>query len=346
MHKQLLRRTSGLYFLLASLGLVFVLVFFIFRPFLYSLIFAAVFATAFYPMYQVIMKATRDCSRISALSTVLIVAVVIFTPITFLGIELFKEVHGIYMKLVVDGDGVAGLNMLNAAQATLHRYFPMAPDFSLNVDQSLKKGLVWIFEHLGVLSGNFAKLGVSFFLFFVAFYYLLKDGHHLRAYVVELSPLPDTDDETILKKLELAVNSVLKGSLSVALIQGVLTSIGFYLFGVDAVLLGGCLAAVAALIPGLGTSLVLGPTILYLFIKGNILAGIGLTVWAMGAVGLVDNILGPILIGRGAQLHPLIILLSVLGGIVFFGPIGFLLGPLSMSLLFALLAVYTSLKAR
>ena len=346
MANQLLRRTSGLYFLLVSLGLVFVLVFFIFRPFLYSLIFAAVFATVFYPIYQRLMRITHDSSRSSALITVLIVAVVILSPLTLLGISLFREVHSVYIRLVVDGDGVVGLNILNFAQETVHRYFPVAPDFSFSADQALKKGLLWIFQHLAIVSGNFAKLGISLFLFFVAFYYLLKDGHHLRAYVVELSPLPDTDDETILKKLELAVNSVLKGSLSVALIQGVLTSIGFYLFGVDAVLLGGCLAAVAALIPGLGTSLVLGPTILYLIIKGNILAGIGLTVWAMGAVGLVDNILGPILIGRGAQLHPLIILLSVLGGIVFFGPIGFLLGPLSMSLLFALLGVYSSLKGR
>lgn len=102
----------------------------------------------------------------------------------------------------------------------------------------------------------------------------------------------------------------------------------------------------AALIPGIGTALVLTPAIMFLFLKGEVFSGVGLIAWGMGAVGLVDNFLGPKLVGRGMRLHPLIILLSVLGGIGFFGPIGFLLGPLTISLLFALLNIYSSLTTK
>jgi len=108
--------------------------------------------------------------------------------------------------------------------------------------------------------------------------------------------------------------------------------------------LWGSVTAIAALIPGVGTSLVLIPAILFLFISGRFFPGFGLLIWGAGAVGLVDNFLGPKLVGRGMRMHPFIILLSVLGGIGFFGPVGFLLGPLTISLFFAFFEIYSSIK--
>jgi predicted PurR-regulated permease PerM len=169
---------------------------------------------------------------------------------------------------------------------------------------------------------------------------LLRDGQKLKAAVVSLSPLSDADNEFIARKLERAINSAVKGNILIALIQGVLTTAGFLIFGVPSALLWGSLAAIAALIPGIGTALVLAPAIVFLFLAGEMVSGIGLTLWGMTAVGLIDNFLGPKFVGRGVQLHPLIILLSVLGGVGFFGPIGFLLGPLIISLLFALIDIY------
>ena len=183
---------------------------------------------------------------------------------------------------------------------------------------------------------------MSSFLFFIALYYLLKDGHKLKAAIVALSPLADADDETIFQKLERAINSVMKGNLLIALVKGALTLAGFAIFGVPAAILWGSVGVIAALIPGIGTAILFAPAILFLFLSGKVFFGVGLIAWGVLVVGLVDNILGPKLLGRGMQLHPLIILLSVLGGIGFFGPIGFLLGPLTMSLLFALLDIYFS----
>jgi predicted PurR-regulated permease PerM len=215
-----------------------------------------------------------------------------------------------------------------------------------NIDDYLKQGLSWLLQHLGSVFGSFVKTAASSFLFLIALYYLLKDGRKFKAVIIALSPLSDTDDETISQKLAVAIHSVMKGSLLIAFIQGVLTSVGFAIFGVPNAVLWGSVAAIAALIPGIGTALVLIPAILFLFLRGEAFSGVGLIVWGMGAVGLIDNFLGPKLVGRGTQLHPLIILLSVLGSIVFFGPIGFLLGPLIMSLLFALLDIYSSLMGK
>ncbi len=339
-------RKPQLYFLLTILAGIFVLVFFIFKPFLYALALAIVFATVLQPVYQKIVGFVHGRQGLSALATILIVIIFIFTPLVFLGIQIFQEAEQLYFSLTV-GDGKdAVLNVFNSLIDNLQNYFPAAQEFSVNIDQYFKQGLSWLLQHLGSVFGSFAKMAVSFFLFLVALYYLLKDGQKLKAAIIALSPLSDADDETISQKIEMAVGSVMKGNLLIALVQGILTSVGFAIFGVPNAVLWGSIAAIAALIPGIGTALVLTPAIIFLFLKGEMFSGAGLIVWGIGAVGLVDNFLGPKFVGRGMQLHPLIILLSVLGGIGFFGPIGFLLGPLTISLLFALLDIYYSLMKK
>lgn len=335
-----------LYFFLASLIGIMVLAFFIFRPFLYALILATVFAVVFQPIHRKIVALVRGRQGLAALITLLIVVVFIFTPLIFLTIQIFQEVQQLYFFLTASSGQDAVLNLLNSLTVDLQKYYPATQEISANIEQYLKLGLSWLFQHLGSFFAGFAKLITSFFIFLFALYYLLKDGGKLKTIVIALSPLADTDDEQISKKLGVAINSVIRGNLLIAVLQGMLTMAGFAIFGVPNAVLWGSLTAIAALIPGIGTALVLTPAILYLFFTGEIFSGVGLSIWGVGAVGLVDNFLGPKLVGRDMQLHPLIVLLSTLGGIGFFGPIGFLLGPLAMSLLFALLDIYSSLMKK
>ncbi len=332
-----------LYFLLAILTGVFVLTFFIFRPFLYAFILATVFAVVFQPLHQKILYLARNRQGLAAFSTTIAIVVFILTPLVFLGIQILGEAQQLYSSLTDGGGKETILNIFRDLIENFQRFFPVMGEFSINIDQYLKGGLSWLLRNLGAIFSNFAQLLVSFFIFLVALYYLLKDGPKLKKTFVALSPLTDTDDDTILKKLELAIDSVIKGNLAIAFIQGLLTAAGFAIFGVPNAVLWGTVTAIAALIPGIGTALILIPAITFLFLSGNTLSALGLLVWGIIAVGLIDNFLGPKLVGRGTQLHPLTILLSVIGGIGFFGPIGFLLGPLTLSLFFALLSIYSSL---
>jgi predicted PurR-regulated permease PerM len=152
------------------------------------------------------------------------------------------------------------------------------------------------------------------------------------------------DDSHIFIKLEQAVKSIFVGSMSVAILQGISIGLSFNIFGVPNPALWGSIAAIAALIPGIGTSLVLVPGILYLFITGNTGPAIGQAIWGITAIIVIDNMLGSYLVNRGIKIHQFVILLSVLGGIVFFGPIGFVLGPLVLAFLFSLLEIYRSTK--
>ena len=333
---------SELYFLLILLLGFFILTFFIFRPFLYALILAIVFATVFEPIHRHALAITREKRALSALLSTISVLIVVIVPLTFLGIQIFQEATQLYSSLISNGGATNLSRGVGDTIQSLTGFSPVQIDsLDLDINQYLKQGLSWLLQHLGPLFASFAKVTMSIFIFLIALYYLFKDGRKLKKAVIALSPLQDIHDETIFNKITVAINSVIRGSLTIALIQGLLTAAGFMLFGVPNPALWGTVAAVAALVPSVGTALVLLPAILYLYLSGEMFSAAGLFLWGITAVGLVDNFLGPKLVERGMRIHPFLILLSILGGIGFFGPLGFLLGPLTLSMLFSLLEIYS-----
>lgn len=335
---------TELYFLLILLAGAFALAFFIFKPFLYALILAIVFATVFGPVHAKALGITRGRSALSALLATVSVLVIVVVPLTFLGVQIFQESTQLYSSLTLNGGTTDLSRGVSDSLQGLTRFFPVPMAFSVDADQYAQQGLRWLLQHLGSLFASVAKVMVGIFIFLIALYYVFKDGRKLKAAVIALSPLQDVHDETIFNKLAVAINSVIRGNLAVALIQGILTAIGLALFGVPNPTLWGSVAAIAALVPSVGTALVLIPAILYLYFSGDTIPAAGLLLWGTTAVGLIDNFLGPKLAGRGMRLHPFLILLSILGGIGFFGPLGFLLGPLVLSMLFVLLEIYSAIN--
>ncbi|MFA5841576.1 MAG: AI-2E family transporter [Candidatus Paceibacterota bacterium] len=334
------------YFLFAVLAIVFVLTFFIFRPFLAPLILAIVFAVVSQPFYRIVLRTVGGRLGIAAFFTTITIIACLLIPLTFLGTQILNESRGLYLSLA-DGSAKYILDAVTSAfSVVLDKIMPgtsdSLPDISSSFDTYAKQGLEWIIHNLGGALSSVTDLLLGMLIFFVALYYFLRDGEQFKKTLFTLSPLAISDDEDVSRKMEMAVNSVIKGSLSVALVQGILTAVGFALFGVPNSVLWGTVAAVAALIPAIGTALVIIPGIIFLFLTGSVGASIGLFLWGLIAVGLIDNFLSARLMGRGMQLHPLLVLLSVLGGIGFFGAIGLFLGPLTLSLLFAFLSIYSS----
>lgn len=344
----MINRKSQLHFLLLLLAGAAVLSFFIFRPFLAPLVLAAVFAVVLQPLYRAIVRSLGNRESIAALATVLLSVVCILAPLSFLGTQIFYESRDLYSSFAAGEErGSLATSFIKNIGQNLDASIPGAGGFfdnlSADLDVYVKQGLEWLIAHLGAAISGVTTLLLDLFIFFVALYYLLRDGQKLKQALVTLSPLEDSDDEVVSERLALSINSVIKGNLTIALTQGVLTAIGLTIFGVPNSVLLGTIAAIAALIPAIGTAFVLAPAALYLFIIGDTVPALGLLAWGVLAVGLVDNILGPKLIGSGMRLHPLFVLLSVLGGIALFGPIGIFLGPLTLSLLFALITIYSYL---
>lgn len=337
---------TELHFLLILLIGAGVLAFFILKPFILALILALIFATVFGPLHERTLALARGRNALAALLSTLCVLLVIIVPLSFVGIQVFRESTQLYASLASGGGATDFSRSVNAALEDFAALSGAPITFPIDVNYYAQQGLQWLVQHLGPLFASFAKAAVSVFIFLVALYYLFKDGRTFKRAIVAFSPLEDAYDETIFTKLSAAVNSVIRGSLAVALVQGVLTAVGFALFSVPNPALWGSVAAIAALVPGVGTALVILPAVLYLFFGGETFLAAGLLLWGVVAVGLVDNFLGPTLAGRGMRVHPFLILLSILGGIGLFGPLGLLMGPLVVSLLFVLLEIYAAISKK
>src|SRR3989344_1435064 len=334
---------SELYFLLALLLGVMVLSFLIFKPFLYVTLLAIFIATVFYPFYLRMLAWVRGNRGLASLFTIFIIVVILIIPLIFLATQILQEATQLYQYLLSDEGVVAFSTSMDKVIDIMGGVMPIPAGSSLDAHYYIKQGLDWLLPRLSTFLSDIALMVMNAFIFLIALYYLFKDGPKLKKTIVRLSPLQDVHDEEIFNKLTLATNSVIKGNLIIVLIQGAMAALGFFLFGVPSPVLWGAVAAVAAVIPGFGTALVVAPAIIYLLFNGETSSAIGLFIWGLTAVGLVDNILGPKLVERGMKIHPFLILLSILGGLALFGPLGFLFGPLVLSLFFALSEIYSAM---
>jgi predicted PurR-regulated permease PerM len=327
----MLPKALSFYFLLAFLAGMFTVSFFIFKPFFAPVVLAAVFAVAFQKPYRRIRAVVWSSAGVGAALTTLLIVLVIVTPLAILGTQVAREAGDVYRSLA---DTRSAGTVFDSARVFLGDTIP------LDIGGYLKNFLAYLAGNAGVVVSGVAKFLVDVVLFVMASYYFLKDGSSFRRAFISLSPLMDEDDEEIARMLGRAVNSIVTGRLLMAVVQGLLAMGGFFAFGIPNAVLWGSVTAITALIPGIGTALTIVPAAAYLFLSGAHGMAAGLAVYGAVVVGLADNVLGPHLIGRGVSLHPFVILLSVLGGIALFGPTGFVLGPLAISLLYTLLNAY------
>lgn len=332
-------KNQEIYFFALLLGFAAALFYFILKPFLNVLILAGVFAIAFQPLHRNILKLFGRWRGFAAAFTALIILLIILIPLALIGFQIFIEAQNLYATLTEpEGTTLHYIEDLFSAYV-----YPVSGSISFDLNEYVRQFVGQLAQNLGSVFSGVTRIALGIFLTLLALYYFLKDGEGFIAYLTHLSPLRDEYDHEILKRIELTVNSVVRGSLTVAAAQGTVAGIGFFLFGVPQAALWGMLAVIAALIPVIGTALVVVPAVLYLVFNQNVAAAIGLVIWGVLLVGLVDNILRPQLMRRSVNIHPFLILLAVLGGLQFFGPIGFLIGPVILSLLFVLLDIYPRL---
>ncbi|OHA15751.1 MAG: hypothetical protein A3G52_03295 [Candidatus Taylorbacteria bacterium RIFCSPLOWO2_12_FULL_43_20] len=337
-------RIETTFFYILLLGSI-LLIFFIFLPFLSVLFLAAVLAVVFYPLHHKLRRKMvfRGGNSLSALITVLIVLAAILVPFTGISILIFQEASDVYWSIIADADSNKLISFVVYAADYINEISPvtLVPDISLaNIEEYIGTIYEWFFDHFRSFFSSVLSLAINAFLMVLSLFFFLRDGHKLKTSIIHLSPLKDAYDRGIIDKVKQAVNSVIKGNLFIALVQGVLATIGFTIFGVPSAILWGTVAVFAAIIPSIGTSIVLIPAVIFLFFAKGVGSAVGLLIWGIVIVGLVDNMLAPYVLERGIKIHPFLILLSVLGGLSLFGPIGFLAGPIALSFLFALVHIY------
>jgi len=315
------------------LVLAVVLVGMVFLPELNAIVLGVSLAILFQPWHIALTRALHERSGIAAMIIVLLAIVIVLVPLIFFGLQIFVEAQGLYGQIASG----AALPAIIWFRTALHQWSP-----SLNVDLSpyIQQVLGILINDIGpIFSGLLSVVGTLFLSFF-ALYYFLKDGSKLRAIIVAHGPLPAAHAEMVLSRLYARASSVIRGSLAVAVFYGVLTGIGFFIFGLPSAILWGAVTMVASFIPGIGVLLVVVPGIISLYIGGNIVGAVGLAAWTFVMSTTMEAYLRPRLLGGKGKIHPMLMLFAVLGGLSFFGPIGLLLGPLALGLLLTLLESY------
>lgn len=328
------------YFFVGLLLIATVLVFALFSPFLEVLVLSSIFGVVLTPLHRRIANKIGGRNGLSAFIVVILFAIVVITPTVFLTSQVINESRGIYTQLTSESQIDYIQKLTKTIETPVQKFIP---DFSVDIGQYAGVFADWITGHLSTILSSVINIVTGIVLIFISLYFFLKDGKKFKDILINLSPLKDKYDDEIFIKIKQTINSTVRGVLLVAVVQGVLSGIGMWVFGIPNATLWGSISAIASLVPGLGTAVVFIPAVLYMYIAGNVPFAIGLLLWGGLIVGLVDNVLGPYLYSKGTEVHQLIMLFSVLGGLSVFGPIGFIFGPLIIGLFFALIDIYQNL---
>ncbi|MFG1496996.1 AI-2E family transporter [Saccharospirillum sp. HFRX-1] len=332
-----MRQTLENRFFLLLLLLVSLAFFFVLEPFWGAIFWAVAITVIFYPLQTRFLRLTGNRRNLSALITLLCCVVIVVLPVLLIVMQVVNEAVNLFQS-IQEGDISLGdiLDQLRTA-------FPMVPDLlnkagidTENVRQRLSDFAVTASQYLAQetlsIGQNTMSLVLNLGLMLYLAFFLLRDGHKLIALFIRALPLGDEREHRLFDKFAEVTRATVKGNLVVAIVQGALGSIIFAILGIPAVILWGVLMAILSLIPAVGAALVWGPAAIYLIASGSWISGIVLVAYGMVVIGLADNILRPILVGRDTKLPDYVVLFSTLGGIALMGINGFVIGPLIAAL--------------
>lgn len=334
-------------FLLILLGIVLYFVGRVLEPFYHALAWAAILATVFYPVYQRLVHHLGKRELASGL-TCLLLTVAIILPVLLLVIlmagESVKAYRGLERLIAGEVPAKVAVMSRSAAYQTLMKKFKEMglpePNIGDAVVRALRAGSRFLVTHSAALVSGFMNIILQLFIMLFGLYYLFLHGPQILHEFRSLIPLRPEYEEQIIQKFRGVVHATFTGSLAVALVQGVLGGLGFLIFGLSSPLVWGAAMALVSLVPVVGTALIWGPVVIFYLLTGSIAKGLLMLLVFGGAVGSVDNILRPIMIRRGMEIHTLWVFVSIIGGLGVFGFLGVVLGPFLFSILVVLVEVY------
>ncbi len=315
------------------------------REFLLVLVLAAIFAGLLYPLYLKILYYLKNRSVLSAAAILIICAFAIGLPLAGLTSMVTSEAIQISEKASPIVKKALDNNLSISQQ--LPTWVPLQEKFK-SLDETILEKVPevvraignWLVSNLSSATKGTVSFFMNLFILFYAMFYFLIYGPQLLSSLNSLLPLSKEDYTEVMNRGMLVTMASLKSIMIIGVIQGVLVGLAFWATGIGGSAFWGTIAFFLSAIPGLGTPVVWLPAAAYLIFTGNTEWGIGLIIWGALVIGSVDNVLRPWIIANDVKLHDLVILVSILGGIISFGPIGIIIGPVIAALLDTILNIY------
>jgi len=334
--------------LLVILSLLGYLSYQIISPFLVPIAWAIVFSVVFYPMYAFMSKYVK-VKPIASTITVMIILVAIIAPITYMSFLLVGELEkfGDY----INSGGLEFIrDQFSKMKASPHFQklsSLVGEDNMPTADQvldNIKKIGGLIAQYLSIRITNIISFAINFLLMIFTIFFLFIDGPVFLTKVKDYMPFNEEQKTRLATQMKDMIVSTVYGGVIVAIIQGILGGLGFYVIGIEAPVLWGIAMSVMSFVPLLGTLSIWGPASIYLLIQGDYLHGIGLILFGTLVISMVDNILKPLIIGSRTKMPTIVIFFSVLGGIQAFGIIGLIMGPLIMAVFVSVFEIFRHIE--
>lgn len=337
-------RNSALHskFFLLLLAFVSVAFVWLLLPFYGAVFWGTILAIIFAPLNRKLLAKFNGRENLAALASLFIILLLVILPLTLITGALVQEGAVIYQQ-IKSGNLNFGAYFQQASEALPSSVRSLLARFDItdlgSLQQKLSEGAMagsqFVASQALNIGQNTFQFVVSFGIMLYLLFFLLRDGAAIGRRIREAVPLNVEQKNHLIRKFVTVARATVKGNIAVAVTQGILGGLAFWYLDIQGALLWAVLMAFLSLLPAVGAGLVWGPVAVYYLLTGSVGAGIGLIVYGVVVIGLVDNILRPILVGKDTKMPDYVVLISTLGGMALFGINGFVIGPLIAALFMA-----------
>lgn len=329
------------------------LMYLVMAPFFVPIFWAVVMAILFYPYYKLIFRLANKNATLASVVACLSIALFIIIPMSLIVLSMTDDIYNLYQWAE---------NYIKAMQTRSHdspffiypfleRYIQDYTDVS-GIDlhtffaNTVKDAAAFMGAGLKGFAKSFAGFVIDLVLAFFTMFFLFKDGEGLLGVAKDLLPISEEDKGRIFKKTREVVYATIYGGVMVGAVQGATGGLAFWFLGFSSPILWGFVMFIFSFLPSVGTAMVWGPAAIYLFIIGSYAKGVILALWGALVIGLLDNLLRPVIVSGRTDLHPMLLFFSIIGAVNAFGFIGIIAGPIIISIAQAIIMIYHSYVKR
>lgn len=310
------------------------------KPIIFAIIYGVLLAYIFHPIYKWILKRVKN-ENLSALLVCFLLFLIILIPLILLLSALINQAIDFYLAF-------QNVDLTKIVQDITPQVIKDS-GLSTILTESLNNFIPKIFSYvIAAISNAILNIPVFFLQLFVAifvFFFSLRDGQKIKEYIRSLVPFTKETADKFYKQFKDITNSVLLGQVVVGLIQGLVAGLGYLIFGVPYVILLTILTMIMAIIPLIGAWLIWVPVDIYLFATGRSGPALGLLIYSLFIVSLIDNFLRTYIVSRKTEINPAIVVIGMIGGLFVFGFLGFIIGPLILGYIILMIEIYRKKKA-
>jgi predicted PurR-regulated permease PerM len=343
-HPELQQKTFLILLILVSLAFGMILL-----PFYGAVFWAAVLAIMFTPLYRRLLERTRQRRNWAALLTLAMCLVLVILPLTLITMSLVQDGARVYENIRSGNVNISTyfqqfVNLLPQwLVRLLERYDLLNLDsLQTRLSSSVMQGSQFIATRAINIGQNTFDFAISFFLMLYLLFFLLRDGADLTSNIRNAIPMSTAYKRYLFDKFTTVIRATVKGNIAVAATQGALGGLIFWFLGIQGALVWAVLMGFLSLLPAIGAAIIWLPVAIYFLITGAIWQGVTLIVFGVLVIGLVDNVLRPILVGKDTKMPDYVVLISTVGGMSLFGLNGFVIGPMVAAMFIAAWDLFTN----